>query len=77
MKTLTSLIVLALSMCVGCQTGTIQADAVDGTFRRVAERHDRYIAADPGLSAVEKSVSLRDTGLLRAVLDAARPAPVK
>jgi hypothetical protein len=64
---------------VGCQSGTIQATAVDGTFRRVADRHDKYIASDASLSPLEKRIDLRDTELLRGVLDAAKPAtqPVK
>jgi len=66
-------IVLALNS-FGCQTGTIQASAVDSTFRRVADRHDKYVAGDASLSALDKSIDLRDTSLLRGVLDAAKPA---
>lgn len=67
-------VMLALGlMAAGCvSTGTIRAAAVDSTFRRVADRHDRYIAADASLSPLEKSVDLRDTAVLRGVLDAAK-----
>jgi hypothetical protein len=48
---------------------------VDGTFRRVAARHDKYIADDITLSPLEKRIDLRDTELLRGVLDAAKKTP--
>jgi hypothetical protein len=61
-----------LLVCSGCATsGTIRAAAVDSTFRRVADRHDKYINADPTLSDLEKRVDLRDTAVLRGVLDEA------
>jgi hypothetical protein len=79
MKRIASLLFLTLALCslvavAGCQSGTIQAAAVDGAFRRVAARHDVYVASDPLLSPLEKRIDLRDTELLRGVLNAAKPA---
>ena len=71
--TVTLLIACLMLAVTGCaSTGTIRAAAVDSTFRRVADRHDKYVNSDANLSPLEKSVDLRDTAVLRGVLDAAK-----
>lgn len=82
MKTrITALIVAiwTLGALAGCSANGINPAAVDGAFRRVADRHDKYVNADDTLSPIEKRIDLRDTTLLRGVLDAAKPStqPVK
>lgn len=63
---------LLCALCLtGCATNMIRADAIDGTLRRVAERHDVYIQADPDLDELERDIYLRDTELLRRLLDEA------
>jgi hypothetical protein len=67
----TALFLVALA---GCQSNgpTLNVNAVDGTFRRVADRHDAYVAQDPALDDLHRRVALRDTALLRSTLDAAK-----
>lgn len=74
MKYLAPIAFTALVLIAGCATG-INPAAVDGAFRRVADRHDRYVNADALLSPLEKRIDLRDTELLRGVLDAAKKTP--
>lgn len=54
---------------------TLQVNAVDGAFGRVADRHDKYIKEDAKLSELEKSVYLRDTALLRKAIAEAKKTP--
>jgi hypothetical protein len=72
---LAPLALLALVLLAGCGATGINPAAVDGAFRRVAARHDAYIQADNDLSPIEKRIDLRDTELLRGVLDAAKKTP--
>ena len=58
--------------CCGCMTGMIRAEAVDGTLRAVAGRHDKYITADSTLVDIERRIYLRDTELLTHLLDEAQ-----
>ena len=65
-------IVLLAALSSSCKGNMIRADAIDGLVREVAERHDRYVGADAALSETQKSVYLRSTELLRAVIEAAK-----
>ena len=62
---------LLLAGC--CQRGAVDADAVLPAARRVVERHDAYVEADPALSPQDRATYLR-TGelLLRTLNEAAR-----
>lgn len=62
---------VSLALLGASCTHMISADAVDGTLRRVADRHDAYVQADPQLSDLERRADLRDTQLLRQALDTA------
>lgn len=74
---------LILLMLVGCGApGYIKASAIDGTLRRVIERHDAYTDADPALDeklgkskkdkqarVLQYRTNKRDTELLLELLD--------
>jgi hypothetical protein len=64
---------LLIASVVGCTgPGVIQAQAIDGSVRRVADRHDEYVQRDQFMSELERRIALRDTELLRKVLDEAK-----
>ena len=64
---------IAFALLVGCGTpGYIRADAIEDTLMGVMERHDFYVSSDPDLSDLSKRVSLRDTELLRRLLEEAQ-----
>jgi hypothetical protein len=58
---------LSLTGC--CPQKTISADAIAGPLNRVSDRHDGYAEKDPDLDEVERRIYLRDTELLRQVLE--------
>lgn len=72
-----SMAVLALAgVLTSCTppSNYIRSEAVDGPFRGVADRHDAYVNADESLDDLERRIYLRDTELLRRLLDEAVPA---
>jgi len=59
---------LVLLSMAGCKGGMVRADAIQGLVGEVAERHDRYVAADATLTEQQRSIFTRSTELLRAVI---------
>lgn len=55
---------------VGCK-GMIHINSIKPSLTIVADRHDRYVRADPGLTSVERETQLRTTELLRQILEEA------
>lgn len=71
------LLAVVSALCAGCSSqGMISAAAVDAPFRAVMDRHDAYVQADATLADAQKQAFLRTSQIARAVLDAAKPAPV-
>lgn len=70
----TLIMAFPLLILAGCQSGLINASAVDRPARKIAARHDTYVEADPKLSELERRIELRDTAELLGVLDAAKAA---
>jgi len=68
--------ILSASGC--CGQGVIRAEAVDGTMRRLIERHDRYTHADSTLTPLQRRANLRDGAVVINLLDEAKAqaAPV-
>ncbi len=63
-------ILIILLLLVGCGTpGFIRADAIEGTVKRLVDRHDVYVEADPSLSDLQKRVNKRDGELLLLLLE--------
>lgn len=61
-----------IALSVGCGApGMIRATAVEGTLRRVIERHEIYTKDNDNLSNLQRRVDLRDGELLSRVLDEA------
>jgi hypothetical protein len=58
---------LVLGM-TGCCTGHVSAAAVAPSLMSVSTRHDNYVQSDPTLDDLHRSVYLRDTTILRAIL---------
>lgn len=63
---------MALWGLTGCTSGYIRAEAVDAGMRKVIERHDRYVRADPTLNDVQKETYLTTSKLVLRVLDEAK-----
>lgn len=70
---------LLLTVCSGCDwwsgAGTLNPEALDRPLSRVSDRHDAYISADTRLTDLQRRTYLRDTALLRAVVDEAMKRP--
>ena len=66
---------LLLVLCIvihGCVAkGQIAAEDITGTLHRVCDRHDSYIMADTAMSETYRKIDLRDTMLLRQIVDEA------
>ena len=66
------LIVLCPLLLAGCcPRGTVDADALLPAARRVVERHDRYVEADPDLSPEDRATYRRTSELLVRTLEEA------
>lgn len=63
----------ATFMMQGCQAD-LNSATIDGPARRIAARHDAYVNKDAALSALDKSVDLRDSAELVRILDLAKQA---
>lgn len=65
-------VVMVLLLFTGCAPeGYVRADAIKGTLLRVAERHDAYTKADKDLKESNRKRNLRDTALLRRLMEEA------
>lgn len=68
-------LLISLVLLCGCGTpGYIRADAIDGTVKRIRQRHDFYVKADSELAPLERRANLRDTELLETALNEAKKA---
>jgi hypothetical protein len=79
-------VLLAMLVCVavlapGCtwQRGQINVSAIQDSVVDITARHDLYVKDDPALDDLTKGVLLRESELLRRVVDEAAdvPAPVE
>lgn len=62
-------IVALVAVLPSCKVGMLSADLIDGSLRGIADRHDAYVQVDPGLTDLERKVFLRDTEIVRRILD--------
>lgn len=74
-------LIVMLLMLAGCSSpGYVRADAIEGTLKRVAERHDAYTVAAVASGHVTKKqgrVDLRDTKLLLKLIETAKSKGAK
>jgi len=74
-------LVVLLLMLTGCGSpGYVRADAIEGTVKRIAERHDAYTVAAVASGHVTKKqgkVDLRDTALLLKLIKTAQDKGAK
>ena len=69
-----ALLVGALALatsCSGLDPTLVSVYAIDAPTRRVCDRHDAYVNADPALDELEREIYLGTTDNLRRVLDEA------
>lgn len=65
------LLAIGLLSLSGCGGPGIKPEAIQGTLERVSARHDAYVLADPALDGDDRVRHLRDTELLRKVVQTA------
>lgn len=75
-------VLMAVSVTACAPRTSIDAEALDGMMGNVLTRHDAYVRADPALSETERSIALRSSAMVRALIDEAlglsdgEPAPL-
>ena len=72
LKSKITVVLFCVAFLMGCAKGMIRAEAIDGTLRGLCDRHDSYVVKDDTLSSAQKETNLRDSALLRKVLDEAQ-----
>jgi len=71
-KTKIALVLCACTSLGACaQRYSIDARAIDGVARPVLDRHDAYVLTDQDITDLQREINLRDSALVRELLDTA------
>ena len=64
---ITAALLLVLVGCVG-----LKPELLDTSVQNITLRHDRYVTADPALTADQRAAFLQESELLRLVIEEAK-----